>query len=60
VVDKLHGAYRQAIEDPTFKKTMDSFDMPIVYRDPEGLMKDMKEIADRWGKLIADLDIRQE
>jgi hypothetical protein len=39
---------------------MDSFDMPIVYRDPEGLMKDMKEIADRWGKLIADLDIRQE
>jgi len=60
VVDKLHGAYRQAMEDPTFKKTMDSFDMPIVYRDPEGLMKDMKEIADRWGKLIADLDIRQE
>jgi tripartite-type tricarboxylate transporter receptor subunit TctC len=60
VVDKLHDAFKQAVEDPAFKKTMDSFDMPIIYRDPDGLLKDMKEIADRWGKLITDLGIRQE
>jgi tripartite-type tricarboxylate transporter receptor subunit TctC len=60
VVDKLHDAFKQAMDDPAFKKTMDSFDMPIVYRDPDGLLKDMKEIADRWGKLITDLGIRQE
>ena len=60
VVDKLHDAFKQAVDDPAFKKTMDSFDMPIIYRDPDGLLKDMKEIADRWGKLITDLGIRQE
>ncbi len=59
VVDKLHGAYKQALDDPAFKKAMDALDMPIVYRDPEGLGKDLKELGDKWGKLIVDFGIRE-
>ena len=34
--------------------------MPIVYRDPEGLLQDIKEISDRWGKVIQQLGLRQD
>ena len=60
VVDKIHGAYKQALDDPAFKKAMESYDMPIVYRDPEGLGKDTKELGEKWGQLIVELGIRQE
>ena len=60
VVDKLHGAYKKALEDAGFKKAMDSLDMPIVYRDPEGLYQDMKNLADKWGKMIIDMGLRKE
>ena len=60
IVDKLHGAFKPALEDPAFKKAMDNLDMPIVYRDPEGLYKDMIGIADQWGKVIIDMGLRKE
>jgi len=34
--------------------------MPIVYRDPNGLAKDIKEICDQWGKLIIEMGLKQE
>lgn len=60
IVDKLHGAYKQALDDPAFKRAMDNLDMPIVYRNPEGLAKDMKDLADKWGKLIIEMGLRKE
>ena len=60
IVDKLHSAFKPALEDPVFKKAMDNLDMPIVYRDPEGLYKDMIGIADQWGKMIIDMGLRKE
>jgi hypothetical protein len=60
IIFKLHGAFKQAMEDPGFKKTMDSFDMPIIYRNPEGLAKDMNEMSDRWGKLIREMGLKRQ
>ncbi len=60
IVQKLHGAFQQAMENPEFKKAMSNFDMPIVYRDGEGLARDIREISDRWGKLIAQLGLKQD
>ncbi len=60
IVEKLHGAFKQAMENPEFKKAMSNFDMPIVYRDPQGLLKDTKEISDMWGPIIKQLGIKQE
>jgi hypothetical protein len=39
---------------------METYDMPIVYRAPEGLGKDIKEFGEKWGKLIAEMGIKQE
>ena len=60
IVEKLHGAFKQAMENAEFKKAMNNFDMPIVYRDPEGFLKDTKEISDMWGPIIKQLGIRQD
>jgi tripartite-type tricarboxylate transporter receptor subunit TctC len=60
IVDKLHAAFKQSMDNPEFKKAMSNFDMPIVYRGPEGLLQDIKEISDRWGRVIQQLGLRQD
>ena len=60
IVEKLHGAFKQAMENAEFKKAMSNFDMPIIYRDGQGLLKDTKEISDMWGPIIKQLGIKQE
>lgn len=60
IVEKLHGAFKPAMDEPAFKKAMDTYDMPVVYRDPEGLRKDIKEFCEKWGKLITDLGIKEK
>jgi len=60
IVDKLHEAYKKALDNPEFKKAMRTLDMPIIYRDPEGLARNIKELSDQWGKLIIQLGLRKE
>jgi tripartite-type tricarboxylate transporter receptor subunit TctC len=60
IVEKLHGAFKLAMEEPAFKKAMDTYDMPVVYRDPDGLAKDIKGFCEKWGKLIVELGIKEE
>jgi len=60
IVEKLHGAFKQAMENPEFKKAMSNFDMPIFYRDGQGLLRDTKEISDIWGPIIKQLGLRQD
>jgi hypothetical protein len=48
------------MENAEFKKAMSNFDMPVVYRDGQGLLKDTKEISDIWGPIINQLGIRQD
>lgn len=52
VVDKLHGAFKQAIENPEFKRVMKDLEFPIIYRNPEDLSKEMKELTDYYRKLV--------
>jgi tripartite-type tricarboxylate transporter receptor subunit TctC len=60
IADKLHEAFKKAMANAEFKKSMEGFDMPIVYRDPAGLTRDTKEISDRWGNLIRQLGLKEE
>jgi tripartite-type tricarboxylate transporter receptor subunit TctC len=52
VVDKLHGAFKQAMETPEFKRVMQDLEFPILYRNPEDLSKEMKELTDYYRKLV--------
>ncbi len=52
VVDKLHGVFKQAIENPEFKRVMQDLEFPIIYRNPEDLSRQMKELTDYYRKLV--------
>jgi len=54
VVDKLHGAFKQAIETPDFKRVMKDLEFPILYRNPEDLSKQMKELTEYYRKLVKE------
>jgi tripartite-type tricarboxylate transporter receptor subunit TctC len=60
IVEDLHGAFKQAMENAEFKQAMSNFGMPIIYRDGQGLLRDTKEISDMWEPIIKQLGIRQE
>jgi len=60
VVDTLHGAFRQAIETPEFKKVMKGLEFPIVYRNPEELSRLMKELTEHYGKLVKAAGLDKE
>jgi len=60
IVDKLHRAFKQAMDNPEFRRVMNSFDMPIVYMNGEALYEEIKGLNDQWGKFILDLGLRQE
>jgi tripartite-type tricarboxylate transporter receptor subunit TctC len=51
-LEKLNGAFKQAMENAEFNRAMSNFDMPIVYRDGRGPLKDAKEISDMRGPII--------
>ena len=52
VVDKLHGAFKEAMENPAFKRVMKDLEFPILYRNPEDLSREMKELTDYYRKLV--------
>ncbi len=59
VVEKLHGAFKVAMEDPAFKKIMKEIEMPIIYRSPEDLAREMTEITEHYRKLVKEAGLRE-
>lgn len=43
VVATLDGAFKKAVEDPTFVKTMENYGMPIMYQNPADFTKSWAE-----------------
>ena len=54
VVDKLSGAFKEAVKDPSFVKAMQGLDMPIKSLGPEETAAYVKDMSVKFGK-IADL-----
>jgi tripartite-type tricarboxylate transporter receptor subunit TctC len=52
----LHDAFHKGMQDPGFKKSLDQFDLPLVYRNPEDCAKFTKELYETSGKLIEKLE----
>lgn len=60
IVDKLHGAFKEAMNDPKFRKSMDTMDLVPTYRGPEELGKENSETSEYAKKLIHQLGLRQD
>ena len=59
-VEKLHGAFKQAIAKPEFKKVMKDLEFPIVYRNPQDLSRLMKDLSEYYGKLVKRAGLDKE
>ena len=52
----LHDAFHKGMQDPGFKKSLDQFDLPLVYRNSEDCAKFSKELYESSGKVIEKLE----
>lgn len=52
----LHDVFYKGMQDPGFKKTLDQFDLPLVYRNPEDCEKFVKELYESTGKLCEKIE----
>jgi len=59
VVEKLHGAFKQAMDDPEFKRVMKDLEMPIYYRNSEDLAKQFKELTSFYGQLVKQIGLKE-
>jgi tripartite-type tricarboxylate transporter receptor subunit TctC len=60
VVEKLNLAFKQAMGNLEFKKTMDQFDMEIIYYRPEELEKETNKQLEFFGNIIKQLGLRED
>jgi tripartite-type tricarboxylate transporter receptor subunit TctC len=57
IVDKLHGAFKQAMEEPEFKRVMKDLEMAIVYRNPEDLGKAFIDLTGYYKDLVKQIGL---
>jgi len=60
IVDKLHKTFKEAMNDPNFKKTCTQFDVDPSYNSPEGLAKDVRDLSELYGKFVQEFGLKQE
>lgn len=60
VVKKLDEAFRKAMDDPEFIRTMNDLEIEITYRSSEETRRYLEEAYARIGKMILELKIPRE
>lgn len=51
-IERLHEAFRKAMEDPRFQQTIDRMRMVRMYRGPEDYGKFIRELNEGWSAVI--------
>jgi tripartite-type tricarboxylate transporter receptor subunit TctC len=57
IVSVLHGFFKQALDDPNFRKTMANRYFEIAYEGPEGLKKRLLQDYDMYGAVVEELNL---
>jgi len=60
LVEVLHKAFKEAMEDPDFIKLGHELDQPVIYRGPKDLAKHLVQMNEEVGALIRSLGLRKE
>jgi tripartite-type tricarboxylate transporter receptor subunit TctC len=60
IVETVHLAFKKAMEDPEFIKTIDKFATPQVYRNPEETTKYVQDFFSELGPVVKQLGLRKE
>lgn len=51
-VERLHGAFRKAMEDPKFQSVLERMRMVRIHRGPEEYARFIRELNDAWAPVI--------
>jgi len=60
IVDRLHNAFKEGMNNPEFRRVVKNLDMEISYSNPEGFTKDIKELNDLLATFMAELGLKKE
>ena len=60
IIDKLHEAFKRAIDSPEYRKVMKDLEFPVVYRNPEELSDLIKESSEYYGKIVKETGLDKE
>ena len=58
IVQKVHAAFKKAMDDPDFQKVLKSLDMPALYLDPADSEKLILKDNERYRKLVEKLGLK--
>ena len=60
VVQKVHDAFKKAMDDPDYQATLKKFDMPNIYLTAEDVEKADRQDYERLGRLVLKLGLQQK
>jgi tripartite-type tricarboxylate transporter receptor subunit TctC len=60
IVNKLHQAFKKAMDDPEFIETMKKLDMPLLYLGPEDYERFVRQDFENIGKLVQKLGLQKK
>jgi len=60
IVEKLHDAFRKAMDDPEFQTVMKKLDMTMLYLNSEDYEKYVRQDSERIGKLVQKLGLQKQ
>jgi tripartite-type tricarboxylate transporter receptor subunit TctC len=52
IVKALHDGFRKAIDEPSFRATLEKYEMPVMYKNTEDCAKDWAEAYVRAGEQV--------
>jgi tripartite-type tricarboxylate transporter receptor subunit TctC len=60
VTEKLHLAFKEAMNNPDFIRTAGSFAIDTDYRDPAGIAADIKNVSKQYGDFVKEFGLKQK
>ena len=57
ILEKLHNAFKQAMDDPVFLRLAKNLNLEISYSDPKSLGQEIKDLDDLFAKLVKEFNL---
>lgn len=57
-MQKVHEAFKKAMDDPDYQNTLEKFDMPNMYLNGEDVERADRQDYERLGRLVLKLGLQ--
>jgi tripartite-type tricarboxylate transporter receptor subunit TctC len=60
IVEKLHNAFKEAMNDPAFLRVVKNQTLEVSYSNPNGLAQEIKALDELFAKLVKELGLEKD